>query len=257
MIDRRTALFSLLFAPVVSPASAREADFAGGIVSLTYDDGLDSHLDVVVPALEARGLSGTFYVTWENIAARAGEWRSVIAKGHELANHTMTHPCGIAGHDWRSYGNREIAPLNRRLSHWYGTQARHNFAYPCDVTDLGPGSPNEQLARFEATLRYQGIASARTSEGPPNSVEWVRNHPFRLQALAVGVDALGLRPVMHYLHRARSEGKWAILIFHDVLSTPMGKLRIPSAVHEALLDGIANSGMRCRRVCDVVSDLML
>ena len=31
-------------------------------VSLTFDDGMDSHLDVVVPALDARGMAGTFYV---------------------------------------------------------------------------------------------------------------------------------------------------------------------------------------------------
>ena len=31
-------------------------------VSLTFDDGMDSHLEVVVPALDARGMAGTFYV---------------------------------------------------------------------------------------------------------------------------------------------------------------------------------------------------
>jgi peptidoglycan/xylan/chitin deacetylase (PgdA/CDA1 family) len=255
MIDRRTALLTLLLSAAAAPRSARSATFRGGVVSLTYDDGLDSHLDIALPALDARGLHGTFYVTLENIAQRAGEWRQLAAKGNELANHTVSHPCDIGGHRWRSYGRSEIAPVNRTLDSWSGAQERHDFAYPCDVTNLGPGSPNRQLNRFEAVLQSQHIASARTSEGLPNSPGWVRRHPYRLQALAAGFDATTLPELAGYVARAQRENRWAILIFHEIVRSRPGNGEILAGIHDDLLDAILAMNIECRRVCDVVKDV--
>lgn len=50
------------------PAGAR------GAVSLTYDDALNSQLDVAVPALDALKLRTTFFVTLDAVAARHAEW---------------------------------------------------------------------------------------------------------------------------------------------------------------------------------------
>ncbi len=66
-----------------------------GAVSLTYDDALPCHFEMVAPALEAAGLRGTFNV----IVGRPGfrehwaAWRELAAHGHELGNHTVNHPC--------------------------------------------------------------------------------------------------------------------------------------------------------------------
>lgn len=255
MISRRTVLLALLAGFAAAPISARPSGFEGGVVSLTYDDGLDSHLDLALPALDARGLHGTFYVTLENIAGRVAEWQQITAKGHELANHTVTHPCDIKGDRWQNYGRKEIAPVNRMLGLWDPTISRRNFAFPCDVTDLGPGSPNRQLRRFEAVLRSQNIASARTSEGPPNTLRWVRNHPYRLQALASGFDATSLSQLASYVRRAQAENRWAILVFHQIVRSHPGHGETLAAIHEALLDTILSIGIRCRRICDVMTDI--
>src|SRR5689334_2197924 len=70
---------------------------AKAAVSITYDDGLNSQLDNVVPELDRRGLKATFFLTEENIrqGRRLAEWERVAAEGHEVANHTVTHPCGL------------------------------------------------------------------------------------------------------------------------------------------------------------------
>ncbi len=44
---------------------------SSGAISVSYDDGLDCHLDLATPALEQRGMAGTFYVTMKNMAATA------------------------------------------------------------------------------------------------------------------------------------------------------------------------------------------
>lgn len=64
-------------------------------VVLTYDDGLNVHLDNVIPLLDSLNLKGTFYVPGnvEPLSKRLNEWRQAAAKGHEIGNHTLFHGC--------------------------------------------------------------------------------------------------------------------------------------------------------------------
>ena len=59
---------------------------------LTYDDALTSQLDNAVPALDAVGFKGTFFLAGPKLADIA-RWRAAAAEGHELANHTIFHAC--------------------------------------------------------------------------------------------------------------------------------------------------------------------
>ena len=70
-----------------------------GAVSLTFDDGLRSHLATAIPMLDEYGLNGTFYLNppregnaadW---SARLAPWRVAAGNGHEIGNHSLTHPC--------------------------------------------------------------------------------------------------------------------------------------------------------------------
>ena len=74
-------------------------------VALTYDDGLNVHLDNAIPALNKYGLKGTFYIPGKStLATRMDEWREAAKKGHELGNHTIFHPCNGSskGREWVS-----------------------------------------------------------------------------------------------------------------------------------------------------------
>jgi peptidoglycan/xylan/chitin deacetylase (PgdA/CDA1 family) len=64
-------------------------------VVLTYDDALNVHLDKVIPVLDSLGLKGTFYLTANapGCTKRIDDWKQAAAKGHELGNHTLFHPC--------------------------------------------------------------------------------------------------------------------------------------------------------------------
>jgi len=64
-------------------------------VSLCYDDGIANHHQVVAPALERHGLRGTFYavVQFNDVTTNPNAWRELAARGHELGNHTLFHPC--------------------------------------------------------------------------------------------------------------------------------------------------------------------
>ncbi len=72
-------------------------------VVLTYDDAVNQHLDNAIPVLDSLGLKATFYITGysASIRQRMNDWKKLPAKGHELGNHTLYHPCiGGVGREW-------------------------------------------------------------------------------------------------------------------------------------------------------------
>ena len=137
---------SLAFAQ--NPAIWKGKDCA---VVLTYDDALDVHLDNVVPVLDSLGLKGSFYLSgyFPGFAANIPRWRSAATNGHELANHTLFHPCigNTPGREWVKPGNDlskytvqrmtdEMRMTNILLKTLDGQTAR-TFAYPCGDTKIG------------------------------------------------------------------------------------------------------------------------
>jgi peptidoglycan/xylan/chitin deacetylase (PgdA/CDA1 family) len=148
-------LFSL--AVVVRADPVRPFPWPNGAkaaVVLTYDDGMDTHLDHAVPDLDAAGLRGTFFLPGhsESLAKRLPEWRALAARGHELANHAIFHPClrkpaGRPEREWvkpeyalESYTveriRDEVAAMNTTLLAIDG-EAIRTFAYNCCDTTAG------------------------------------------------------------------------------------------------------------------------
>lgn len=120
-------------------------------VALTYDDALPVHLDNVVPVLDSLGLKATFYLSgyFPGYVDNIPRWKSAAENGHELANHTLFHPCtgDRPGREWVNPHNDlskytvqrmtdEMKMTNVLLKTLDGKTAR-TFAYPCGDTKIG------------------------------------------------------------------------------------------------------------------------
>ena len=77
---------------------AKFLDDKKAAVSLTFDDGTRDHLDYALPLLEKHGLKATFFLVVNRSGGKPGsgyicwdEWKTFVAKGHEVSNHSMTH----------------------------------------------------------------------------------------------------------------------------------------------------------------------
>jgi hypothetical protein len=116
------------------------------------------------------------------------------------------------------------------------------------VTDLGAGTPNQQMRRYERLLRRSGMFSARTSEGPPNSPWWVRHAPYRLQALALAYNTAGLDDVANYLAEAIRRQAWAILVVHEIGDGERKDGFISSAEHSGLIQMVLHLKVPCGTV---------
>ena len=62
-------------------------------LALTFDDGPHGKLTPkLLDLLGRRGVKSTFYVIGRNVEAYPDIARRIVAEGHEIANHTWTHP---------------------------------------------------------------------------------------------------------------------------------------------------------------------
>ncbi|MBD2720732.1 polysaccharide deacetylase family protein [Hymenobacter armeniacus] len=126
------------------------------IICLTYDDGLDTQLTTALPQLDSAGLKATFFlnaiagsspteVIGEPPAAVVG-WRAAAAHGHELANHTLFHPCPEKLGWTKTVAIEtytvprileEIRTQNALLALLDPARRARAFAYPCNNTLIG------------------------------------------------------------------------------------------------------------------------
>jgi len=121
-------------------------------VVLTYDDALEVHLDNAIPGLDSAGLKGTFYLSagFPGFKNRMGDWRQAARNGHELANHSMFHPCAgdqpgrewvNADYDLAHYSVRRMTDeirMNNLVLNLLDGKTQRTFAYPCgDMTAAG------------------------------------------------------------------------------------------------------------------------
>ena len=210
-----------------------------GAVSVSYDDALPCHYEDVAPAWETHGLRVTFYTNITSLMNNPGAWRDVAAKGHELGNHSIFHPCRKQqGNDWladeydlRRYTPRrwtdEMHTANAILSSLDGREER-SFGNTCCNTDLGEG---DTLHSLEPLIEELFVAG----RGPFNN-------------RVVDAETLNFNSLGHFsgdgrdFDRLRLEiadavaaGGWIIYMIHGVGKGTHG-LYIDPEVHQSLVD---------------------
>ena len=226
-----------LCALVSAPAAAQWPNGAKAAVALTYDDALASQLDIAAPALNRAGLKGTFFLS--NIKREhVDRWRALARKGHELANHTLFHPCPAAAfpadprYTSEAYQPeqmiREIAQQEVLLTAIDGRPS-HGFASPCTVNEVNGKD-------YLEPLRAAGIVDYARSEGDAAAGRRETiSDPMRIAGRAFDEATTG-EQLIAYAQATASEGSVAVYVFHGVGGD---YLTTSAAAHEALLAWLA------------------
>lgn len=239
---RRLRTFAALWLGIVVSVPALATQWPGGAkaaVVLTYDDSLDSQLDHAVPALNAAGLKGTFFLS--NIKRRQVErWRIVARRGHELANHSLFHPCAAATYPadprytTESYTPasmiREIEEEEAFLSAIDGHQG-HGYGTPCGQTVAGGKDYLGPLAAagFVSYIR-QGDASAADLAVDPSRIDRMLVPSRAFPETVTAADLIA------HAQTAEAGGGLAVYVFHGVGGD---YLKTPDAVHRAFVAWLA------------------
>ena len=184
-------------------------------VVLTYDDTLVSQLDIAIPALDAAGLKGTFFLIGSKITPeQIARWRSAAAEGHELGNHTIRHACPQANYPPAKKIDTsetydvdtmlaEIRTMNTMLTAIDG-KLQHSYATPCGQ-HLAGGVDYLPALRASGLVRY--TRSADPSEHPFDPM----NMPARFfPSTATGADMIAA------VQDAERKGGMIVFGFHGV-----------------------------------------
>ena len=219
-------------------------------VSLTYDDALPVHYEVVAPLLAAKELTSTFNVCANSrFTENTTAWKHVASLGHELGNHTLFHPCRrergdrrswLAPHyDLRDYSAQrwmdEMRVANCLLSQIDG-QSERTFGNTCCNTTIGRGQHEKDLSELIGRLFVAG-------RGPLNE-EIV--HPVSLSFPALGHfngDRRTFAELQEHIERAVNMNGWIIFMFHGVgEGTHKGYIDIDQ--HAELIDYLEGNSSR-------------
>jgi peptidoglycan-N-acetylglucosamine deacetylase len=87
-----------------------KASYAGGCVKLTFDDGPHATLTPKLLAILAKeNVRATFYILGRSAKSMPGIVRSINAGGHEIGNHSWSHPRLSTGNVRLQIGNTDAA----------------------------------------------------------------------------------------------------------------------------------------------------
>lgn len=232
---------ALLLAPVLAlaavPAQATEwPNGAKAAVVLTYDDAATSQLDHAVPALDAAGFKGTFFLSAPK-PADVERWRAVAAEGHELGNHTIFHPCSAASfpaparYTSEAYTVdemlKEIEQMNVTLTALDG-RPTHGMATPCGQSVAGGVDYLEALRAAGLVTYVRGVsvtpADLRADVGAMD--------PMHVPARGFPEGVTGPQ-LIEFAQGAVEGGGMAVYLFHGVGGD---HLQVSLEAHQALID---------------------
>jgi peptidoglycan/xylan/chitin deacetylase (PgdA/CDA1 family) len=221
-------------------------------VSVTYDDGWDSQLDVAIPDLEDRGLRGTFFITPKPWASRRpGDWRAACRRGHEIANHTWDHSdeCRLLpSYSSERFSAEETGMAEQWLDDNIGLNGiagkrdpLRTYAYICGDEKLGPGNEMEARARYLALVQ-KTFWAARSGGGGPTTRSNVLANPHQI---AAGVMTYGYPKAdrsIDFCNQALQINGWAVLVFHNIVDgNPRSETDTTHSVHREVLDHLAQN----------------
>ena len=209
------------------PAGTRAA------VSLSFDDARHSQLDAGLPILDRHGVRATFYLSPPTALPRADEWRIALAHGHELGNHTMTHPCSgnfawsrdnaLEDHTVVSY-SAELDQASAFIHDQFGI-APITYAYCCGQKFIGRGAHVHSLVPLVAERFVVGRGFRDESWNDPDYCDLA-------QTYGIDADTQTFETLRNWVDRAAAAGGWVIFAAHDVSAQPH------QAIAPAILDAL-------------------
>jgi peptidoglycan-N-acetylglucosamine deacetylase len=186
-------------------------------VSLTFDDGRLSQIDSGVALLDRFDVKATFYVLPSAIEQRLEGWKKAVANGHEIGNHSLTHPCSgnflwSRDHALENYTLREmkaeLMEANGRIEKLLGVRCTA-FAFPCGQTFVGRGKGTKSYIPIIAELFSSG--RGWLDEGP--------NDPqFCDLSQLTGMESDGkdFEEILPLIESAKKTGQWIVFAGHEM-----------------------------------------
>jgi beta-glucosidase len=186
-------------------------------ISLTFDDARLSQVDIGLALFEKYGVRATFYVSPDNVEQRLEGWKKAVASGHEIGNHTLTHPCTGNYPAFRERALEEMT-LGAMAQEIDGAGAAifgllnvrpQTFAYPCGQTYVGRG---RNVASFVPLVAERFLAGRKWLSEDSNDPAFCD----LAQLLSTESDGKSFDQIRPLVEQAVAGGRWLILTGHEI-----------------------------------------
>ena len=188
-----------------------------GALSLTFDDARLSQIDAGMPFFEKAGVRATFYVQPAPVEKRLAGWQKAAAAGHEIANHTIVHPCS-GNFPWaRSKAleeytlqkmHDELVEANQAIRARLGVTPI-SYAYTCGQTFVGRGLDARSYIPIVASLFLTGRSAYDETPNDPLFCDFA-------QLASFDMDVKSFEQFLPILEQTKKQGGWLILMGHEI-----------------------------------------
>lgn len=199
---------------------AREFSWPNGkmaALSLSFDDARFSQIDVGIPILNQYNVKATFYVSIDRLEQRVDDWKKILMAGHEIGNHSLTHPCS-GNFPWARHKaleeytlekmEQELDDANAMIEQLLNVRPK-TFAYPCGQTFVGRGKNLKSYIPLVAQRFIAGRGWLDEGDNDPVFSDLTR-------LMAREFDGLRVEQVKVLIDQAVENGAWLILAGHDI-----------------------------------------
>ncbi|MGA2072678.1 MAG: polysaccharide deacetylase family protein [Terriglobia bacterium] len=200
-------------------------------ISLSFDEARPSQVDAGLDLLDKCGVKASFYVLPKAVKERLGGWKRAVAGGHEIGNHTMSHPCA-GSYDWsvdnpvENYSLQMIAKdiddANTEIIRLLGVTPR-TFAYPCGQLYVGRGRQAESYVHLVAERFIVGRGPNSDTINNPGLCDLSKVYGMAFNRM----DYNGmLKQVSETVHR----GWWTIFVGYEISDRKGSQVTATSAL---------------------------
>jgi peptidoglycan-N-acetylglucosamine deacetylase len=186
-------------------------------ISLTFDDGRNSQVEGGTALLDQYGVKATFFVMPSSVERRLDGWKKTVARGHEIGNHSLNHPCS-GNFEWsRSKAlenytieqmRAELDASNKDIENLLGVKPSV-FAYPCGQTFVGRGKETKSYVPVVADLFVLGRGWL---DEAPNDASYC---DFA-QLTGMEMDGKDFKEILTIIEKAKQSHHWVVLAGHEM-----------------------------------------
>jgi peptidoglycan/xylan/chitin deacetylase (PgdA/CDA1 family) len=189
-------------------------------VSLSFDDARLSQIDTGMALLDKHGVKATFFVSLRNFEKRLEGWKKAAANGHEIGNHSNSHPCTAnfgfsASNALEDYTlarmDKELESANRAIERLVGVRAM-TFAYPCGQKFVGHGVDVKSYVPLVAKRFLVGRGFRDEMANDPAVCDLA-------QVLGIESDGLTFEQMREIVNTAAARNGWLVFAGHE-MGTP-------------------------------------
>lgn len=186
-------------------------------VSLSFDDARASQVTRGLDVFAKHKARVTFYVNPRSMERQLEGWKRAAREGHEIGNHSLTHPCSGNFAFARSRALEEFTPARfgedldegkRLIESMLGVKVT-TFAYPCGSKFVGRGVNTQSTVPLVAQRYLAGRGFRDEAANDPTFVDLA-------QVLGVESDGMSFEQMKAAVDRARAGNGWLVLAGHEI-----------------------------------------